>query len=149
MDQQQSCKPFQLYWRGGVGIEYFTTIRDNKDNIKLRNPDDIVLDTSYIIVGFQYPPEIKMKFKIEADDISKGFTRKELAYKLCQYIWMLNKIQQHYNMEKGEFDINENKTGEHPFGYRGWSYEAYSTGINVLEYNKDEEVWDVIYINYM
>ena len=91
-----------------------------------------------------------MKFKIEADDISKGFTRKELAYKLCKYMNMLSKIQLHYNMDKDDFDLDkENDICYHPFGHLSWTYRNYSGGINVLEYNKDEEVWDVIYTNYL
>ena len=133
---------------GGIPCEYFFTVRDGKDDIKVRNGEEVVLDTSYIRIAFQYPPTEKVIFRIEATDISKGFTRKELAYKILQHFHMLRSVGKNYNMEKGEFDMNNENNKSNPFrAILSWEYD--DNGISFLEYNKNEDVWNVEYRYYL
>lgn len=77
------------------------------NNIRLKNPDEIVLEQSYISVHFNSPNyRDHTTFTIHADDEMKGFTRKELAIKCMKYYHMQYYLCRTYDLDKGCFVTN-------------------------------------------
>lgn len=120
-------------------VYYDDFIKNGMSNLSLIDEDEVVLFSSYINLRFAYPCENTV-FKIKADDIINGFTKKELALKAMQYYHLLYQINNGYNFKKGIFDGT---------GKRSISGDWEDNGLSKLVYDKHMDEWEFVCVEYM
>jgi hypothetical protein len=125
-------------------IEYFKSIKDNT-KYDIENADDIVFECSRIQIKFDHPSVNHTTFTVDADDRMIGFSRRELADKVLKYYHALYYINKHYNLDKGEFDMNN---GTKMFHCCRGDYEYTDNNIIGLKYIKENRLWVVKFLYY-
>lgn len=115
------------------------------DGLNLALADEIVLESSYCNILFDYPNfQSNVAFTVHADDDMKGFTRKELALKAMQRFHMLWYLCTNYDMEKGcviQKDVTNIPIREMPFRPTLYLDEYTDNGLLYLLYKKETNQW--------
>ena len=123
------------------GISYQNFLNNS---YKLEAEDQIVLNSSYINIWFNYPNHAeKVTFTIKADDKIIGFSKKELARKIMQRYHLLYYLTKHYDIDRGVFSEN-NGTGMFR-SIMDWEYTK--NGVGRIAYRKDLKVWEIFCID--
>lgn len=115
------------------------------DNIGLLNANDIVLESSYCNILFNYPVNCyeHTNFTITADDRKIGFRRNELALKAMQKYHLLWYLCKNYDVEKGKIVSNElaNERNIIMFKPNQHINEYTQNGLLNLVYDKKRNHW--------
>lgn len=119
------------------GLSYKSFVNKTFD---LENPDDIVLNASYINLFLSYPCwKDHVTFRINANDPFKGFSRKELAVKAMERFHLLYYLCTHYNINEGKIDPGSPSYMFTPVLYLD---EYIDNGLHSLTYQKKENRWE-------
>ncbi len=90
---------------------YETFVNNNMsvDGLGLIGADDVVLQSSYCNILFNYPVNCRenIVFTIHADNDTVGFTKKELALKAMQKYHLMLYLYKNYDVEKGKIVSDE------------------------------------------
>lgn len=123
---------------------YIKCIKKDKKYCEIYKSDDIVLEISKIKLSFDYPFNNQIIVTITADDADIGFTRYELIDKIMKYYHLLLRIEYDYDFD---FLIFNEDRGSNIL--KSCDMFDKEIGISGIQYDKNQDVWSVIYDNYI
>lgn len=131
-----------------TGIRYSDFIVDFMvSGEKLANPNDIVLASSVARLRYSSPGE-GTEFNIRADNEMIGFSRLELATKALKYFHLLYYLYSNFDIDKGQIVESGTEIKSKIFS-PVFEYEYRDNGLSSLKYDKNKNVWNCIYMDYI